>query len=167
MPEEIDTFRDAGIERTLTKPIDRSRLRAMLAELTAASAASLMASEPVQDDEQEAELLDAEGLAGLSETLGSARFQELLDRFSADAVTLEGLLQADPSDLEAQGLISEVHKVAGAAGMLGLPLLHRLLVDREARFKASGQSPDQEERHRVISASQNTRSEIAELFETS
>lgn len=137
MPDEIARFRDAGMARTLTKPIDRAALRALLACIAPHSPASVgpQAADPAPP---EGPLIDHARFADLPEIMGEDRFLQIVAQFleEGDALAKAATPPADPADPDdPKRFVAQMHSLAGAAGLLGAQALHSALVDAEAQFK--------------------------------
>jgi len=167
LPEEIESFRKNGMARTLTKPIARDALRAVLAEYAPQRGQKRQAKDGMNDHGPDAkrDLLDFESLAIVSETLGQDQFQKLLEQFMRLATAFEARLREDPTLSEPETMIADAHQLAGAAGTLGFPVLHGLLEELETSFKRTGKHPEETLRAQVARICRNTRDEVNDLLE--
>jgi PAS domain S-box-containing protein len=163
LPDEIEAFRAHGMDRTLTKPIQRSALRALLAELSQQPAGHEI--DP-RDAPDAAVLLDVEKLVVLSETWGQDRFRERLAQFSSETTAFEQQFLDNPSVSEPGTLAAQAHRLAGAAGSLGFPAANARLVELETVWKTTGRLPDRILGKRVAYILRRTREEICDLLET-
>jgi CheY-like chemotaxis protein len=154
LPAEIESFRANGMPQTLTKPISRAALRALLAGYA-----------PDEDTPDEAapvaDLLDPAKLAEFSETLGDTRFRDMIAQFVQDATAFEARLAAGQDG--AAVLAATAHNLAGSAGMIGLPALQGLLAAFETAVKTTGALPPEALRADLLRTSAETRAELDDL----
>jgi CheY-like chemotaxis protein len=124
MPDELDNFREAGIDQYLIKPVTRGSLaRAMSAQATPgrSPASGIPASEsgaaarPLIDDQQLFDLLGR---------LNDTTADNLLLRFMLEGEQIVGALTASPS---AQDVPWLCHRLAGSASTFGAQRLASLL----------------------------------------
>ncbi len=154
LPAEIESFRANGMPQTLTKPISRAALRALLA--------GYGPDEETPDDAAPAaDLLDPAKLAEFSETLGDTRFRDMIAQFAQDAAAFEVRLAAGQDG--AAVLAATAHNLAGSAGMIGLPALQGLLAAFETAVKTTGALPPDTLRADLLRASAETRAELVDL----
>ncbi len=145
MPDELVAFREAGMSECLTKPIDRERLRTLLARLggmasttpTTATAPAAAAPRTVAASAPTRPIgIDCDQFSVLLDSVGDTAGRELLTRFIGDAdATLERLLGEASAGEPFAKILADVHRVAGAAGMFGAMGLKRELnrIEREGK----------------------------------
>jgi hypothetical protein len=87
------------------------------------------------------DLVDAERIAAVSESLGARRFEELLDILAVRLQRVSTALETLPAD--AAGLAFSLHQSRGSAASLGLVGLAAALTDIEAQIAGapSGSAP--------------------------
>lgn len=118
LPSDLDRFAEAGMNATLTKPLARAGLRAVLAGHTLP---------PPVDPAQSADL--ALGL-------GPAVMATVFARFVAETEEgLAGLRATPPQEATADDLARLAHKLAGSAAMFGASRLRAALIAVEAAAK--------------------------------
>jgi CheY-like chemotaxis protein len=135
MLHEISSFRAAGMNETLTKPISRKSLGRALDIARSANAES--DPRPIMQAEiPEVPAIDRDQLLILAEEIGAQQAMSLLDRFLSQTETDLGdlfgrdLLSGDPLAVQ-----RKVHKLAGSAGMLGASLLQHRLTEFDSLAK--------------------------------
>ncbi len=162
LPAEIASFRANGMPQTLTKPISRAALRALLAGYGADEDLSPPGTAPGAGTGT-ADLLDPAKLAEFSETLGDTRFRDMIAQFAQDAAAFETRLAAGQDG--ASALAATAHNLAGSAGMIGLPALQRLLAAFETAVKTTGALPPEALRADLLRTSAETRAELGDLVD--
>jgi PAS domain S-box-containing protein len=141
LPEELQRFRDAGMDGCLTKPISSADLAAALAGISAAAADAAAPEMPDATPEgrmHEVPLTDAGRLADLRAAIGDDGLARALDRLALDApAKIAALLAAGaatPPDRAAALALS--HELAGAAGTLGAARLHARMAAAEHALRS-------------------------------
>jgi PAS domain S-box-containing protein len=123
-PAEHARFRAAGMTESLTKPITRAALAALLHRLLAGGTAAPAPAAPV--------LLDLDHLIEMSEQLGAA-FPPLLHRFEAEGAALIG--DAPTETISAAAL----HRLAGSASVFGAVALQARLARAETKAETGAE----------------------------
>ncbi|MBT9383039.1 response regulator [Pseudooceanicola sp. CBS1P-1] len=147
LPEEIARFREAGMDRAISKPIDRKALLAALAEVTGQAAptpeAPVLVPEPGTGPAGRAQLLDEERLGILWSGLPPVERGKLMQRFLAEMDSvIPSIAQSDPDAEDGPAgppahdlLIARVHQCAGNCGTFGLMGLREALAQIETAGK--------------------------------
>lgn len=115
LPADISRFERAGVTATVTKPLSRQDLRAVLAD-----AAGPRPAEGLTDPSQ---------TAALAKTLGADGHAQLLGRFVQEIE--EGLAHLTDEASDAQDRADLAHKLAGSAAIFGATALREALVGLE------------------------------------
>ena len=110
----------AGVNGALTKPISKAALDRMLANLE------------VEPSPAPQGLLETETLGDLRDLLGKARFETACMKFLTEGATHLPALHHALRGAEMHLLAATAHKFAGAAALLGAPVLRSALLDLEA-----------------------------------
>lgn len=136
---EVARFKAAGMQDVLVKPVTGSAL----AKALFAAVVHLETGQAVAQDAQIAEdLLNAETIEELFDTMGGDRARKLLRRFLEQAQdSLENLLQPKWQSETAEALRSEIHKLCGSAAMFGARKLNLRLRALEELCKAGDAAP--------------------------
>ncbi|MDW4498533.1 ATP-binding protein [Sulfitobacter sp. D35] len=136
LPEEVARFRDIGMQRCISKPIDRATLVRTLRDIAQVDPAT--ASAPPANAPRR--LLDEDQLDELQGTVGLEGASRLLDKF---------LMQADASLAQVSGetgdpqiLARKAHEWAGSCATFGLSEMHGLLKRIETGTKAGATPQD-------------------------
>jgi CheY-like chemotaxis protein/HPt (histidine-containing phosphotransfer) domain-containing protein len=132
LPAQIESFRAAGMNGHVGKPIRREDLLKAVARF--APPASLAQVAPVRNSDSDA-VLDADTFAEVTELLGHGKTNELLgrlrvqltDQFPARAETTEELAK----------LAQEAHKFVSTAGMFGFQALSNSCARLEAAARGN------------------------------
>ena len=136
MPEVPDAVIAAGMQTCLSKPVRRNELLQVIADHDFGPAAA--ADQKDQDSlaaDWQTELIDDEILADLAASLPPALLNETIGKIVDQLESLRGLL-ADIEVIESPDrLAADVHKVAGAAALVGAAQLHELLSDLEDQLR--------------------------------
>ena len=136
MPEVRDAVIAAGMQTCLSKPVRRNELQQVIADHDFGPAAA--ADQNGQDNlaaDWETDLIDEEILADLAASLPPALLSETIGKIVDQLESLRGLL-ADIDVIESPDhLAADVHKVAGAAALVGAAQLHELLSDLEYQLR--------------------------------
>jgi PAS domain S-box-containing protein len=125
MGAEIARFRAAGMQDVLVKPVTGNALALMLETFL-----------PAHGDTPEG-LLSTETIEELLETMGDDRARNLMQRFVKQ--TDEAFTQItayEGTDITAEALRSEIHKICGSAAMFGAKSLNLLLRQLEDLCRA-------------------------------
>ncbi|WP_425040315.1 ATP-binding protein [Primorskyibacter sp. S187A] len=122
LPGATESFREAGMNAFLGKPLTVESLRHALSTILHGSVESL--APPPQ---QTSTLDDLKAQLGADKTVG------LLGKFIAEADDVMARLKTQ--DLHAEGLAEACHKLAGSAGLFGLEALRAALVSCETHLK--------------------------------
>lgn len=139
LPEEVTRFREAGMSQYISKPIDRDRLRAVLA------AAIDSGPDPAGPPTSEALLLCSQ-LDGMRARIPPASFAAIYAQFLDETDAAIAKLVADGTAPDAEQRL--VHSCAGSCGTFGLRALHGRLAEVETRLKR-GERPTQAEREEL------------------
>ncbi|GHE05538.1 hybrid sensor histidine kinase/response regulator [Allgaiera indica] len=126
-PAEHARFRAAGMTESLTKPITRAALAAVLHRILGEGDAPAAAAASTPQDE--AGLLDLGHLVEMSEQLGAA-FPGLLRRFEEEGAALLGAAPTETLPPKA------LHRLAGSASVFGAVALQARLARAEAAAEA-------------------------------
>ncbi|MBY6089400.1 ATP-binding protein [Maritimibacter alkaliphilus] len=129
LPEEIASFRAAGIDYCIAKPIDRAELLRTLA--AAVDEGAVRPTAPAAPRAQG--LLDRAQIGTLWDGLPEARRDEMLARVVAEIdTTIDALVVTAPDD---PALAATVHQCAGNCAAFGLGALRAALAAIETRAK--------------------------------
>lgn len=123
LPADIDRFLAAGIDACLTKPVNRDKLAALLAQPAAASA-------PPQNA---LPLLDSKTLADLHQTLGNLPLTSLIDRLTTEATTVTAALAT--AQMPPEQMAQQAHQLAGGCATFGVLRLRAVLSGVETDIK--------------------------------
>lgn len=130
LPDEIDRFRQAGMNDALVKPVSRARLRSALGKI----GSDLSAPPP---GPEVSDTLNVSVLSEMKQVLGQQKFGLMLEQFRGEVNEIltrlsdsETLPASDPEFVEL------VHKLAGSACMFGAQGLHQALSRIEAAVKS-------------------------------
>ncbi|MBJ3763371.1 response regulator [Maribius pontilimi] len=126
LPSEQAEFRAAGMSETLSKPVDRERLRACVAGM----------APPVELAGQDAPLLDPDRLNQLRRLSNPALLRDLCQKFLAETDAAVATLGDPELPLDATREIT--HKIASSAAAMGLARLSARLSEIERQAKQSG-----------------------------
>jgi PAS domain S-box-containing protein len=131
---EVSIFRDAGMNETITKPISRRSLERALVLATDQQAAdgsdvpptAIDPGTPIPDSTGDAPVFDPSQLDTLRSEIGRDRADTLLRRFIGEADrTVAALTEKSGTDVD--GILADVHKLAGSAAMFGTARLYARL----------------------------------------
>ncbi|WP_102223390.1 hybrid sensor histidine kinase/response regulator [Acidimangrovimonas sediminis] len=149
LPEEIARYQAAGMERHVSKPLDREDLRNELAALMpgAPGAGTVPDEGRTAPPEVRLPLIDDARIAALCEILPRPERLRLLDMLVAEADALVARL-GEGRDLGDTDLRGDVHHLAGSAGNFGLSALRAELVEIETALKR-GQPLDRQRLRRL------------------
>ena len=158
MPEELASFKAAGMDAALTKPLTAQHLDALLESHVDAVRQGPCEPQPDPEPEDTRPHTSDHGLEAarmaLIETLGPEQAEAVLHRLLVDLAT--GLarladLADEPGQLEEMAGLS--HRLAGSAAVAGLSHMHRLLVEMEAELRIAQPGRELTDRlHRHIAA---------------
>jgi len=133
LPAEIEEFRRYGIDRYLSKPIDRAELRSLLAAPLGMHGARVAADE----SEPALPLLDAAHLDSLRADLSTETVTDLLERFVIEAEDiLPGLAAGDAHRQDLSEVRVVAHKLAGSAAAFGALRLRQALTEVQTHADA-------------------------------
>jgi len=123
--DRVDRYRAAGMAYAVPKPVERDRLRALLAEISGAPAPAADAGAPAVPGDSGG-LMDRGVLDGHLRLLGSVRVAGIADSFLAAAPETVARIReaAEAGDLHA--LARSAHKLGSGALTVGLPRLSEL-----------------------------------------
>ena len=128
LPEDIERFKDSGMNDVLVKPISRAKLAKALSikspEIIASAAPRALPA-----------LLDTEAVRGLLSDLGAERSSKLLNAFLAETDSLVDQFTTSP-DNDDNILIGDIHKLAGSASLFGTLQFSDLLRELEVLGKS-------------------------------
>lgn len=135
LPEEIETFTEAGMNDVLSKPIIRAELNKILHYWTA------------DEDDDDADIDFSEGeeedgdnsfLAALARDLPPEEMRALVERFVTETDrAFDALVPLAQSEENRKEVTSIVHKTAGSAGSFGLDELHAALAEAQTQLKTN------------------------------
>jgi CheY-like chemotaxis protein len=131
LPDDLERFREAGMDGCLTKPITVRELRAVLT------------AEPASQPDLRPEVsgaLSLERLEDLREGLGAAGLSRMIARYTSDFADLQERLRLACTPDVASGLMAICHEGAGASAMVGTVALHRHFAEAESLCR-SGDIP--------------------------
>lgn len=130
LPDELSQFRDAGMEATLTKPISRQDLLAILTSTpddpgtgTAPQTGNLSAA------------VDRTALRELRAQIGAAAAAALVKRLIVDGDETMALIRVGPLHGRQQAIADRCHQLAGTGGAFGTVRLREALVVLQDRLK--------------------------------
>jgi PAS domain S-box-containing protein len=133
LPAEIEEFRRYGIDRYLSKPIDRAELRALLA----APVVMHGARAAVDESEPALPLLDVAHLDGLCTDLSAETVTDLVERFVIEAEDiLPDLAAGDAHRQDLSEVRALAHKLAGSAAAFGALRLRQALTEVQTNADA-------------------------------
>ena len=124
MPADVARFTDAGMQEVLVKPVSLDRFKALFAGRHA----------PTASEDAETEFWDKAVRRDLEQSLGRSRLNALTEVFVKELDEACSTTFAATEITDAVQLKSEVHNLAGSAGLLGAAKLARLLQNLEARL---------------------------------
>jgi CheY-like chemotaxis protein len=128
LPQQIQSFRAAGMDGHVGKPLSRAQLFAVLERCVSRACPSSNATS-VQA-ETASNVLDAAMFADVTATLGPAKTSDLLRKLAAQ---LENRFPTDPRSAEEHAqLAREAHKLISTSGMFGFLTLSRSCARLEA-----------------------------------
>ena len=133
LPEDLDRFRAAGMESTLTKPISRE---ALLAALDGPMDTTPDPAPPAESLPTEAPIIvDTAALQDLQQQIGSQNAVGSIQHLIQDGDRVLSVLRAGLTRTDqATELAAHCHQLAGTAGTFGTIALHRALVALEQRL---------------------------------
>lgn len=140
LPAQIARYKAVGMQTTLSKPVDRDRLRAILAEVMG-HRPSLAVPKPISvariaSMEMEPDVLDVTVLDGHREVLGAQRLAHVIDSFlRASPGTLATIRDAS-ADHDLTALAKAAHKLGSGALTVGLKPLGALCREAERLAEA-------------------------------
>ena len=127
LPDDIERFKDSGMNDVLVKPISRAKLAKALSingpEIKEPKPRSLPA------------LLDAEAVRGFMDDLGAERAAKLLNSFLSETDNMVEQFTTAP-DEDDNLLIGDIHKLAGSASLFGTLQFSDLLRELEVMGKS-------------------------------
>jgi hypothetical protein len=126
-PEELERFRQAGLAEVMSKPVT---IAALLPRLAGVGAAQTANADPSSE-------LDMQVVQELCQLLDHPTREKMLDSFLAEG---EALLVALASDEEAGHLTARVHRLKGAAAVIGAAGFARRLDACEAQIAAGNRA---------------------------
>lgn len=130
LPEELDRFRAAGMESTLTKPIGRQDLLAALWTSSAHPAKAVATpAEPAADI-----VVNRTALTELRQQIGPATAATLIRRLIDDGDAALAVLQDAPPDGRGAEIAARCHQLSGVGGTFGTVALRHALTALEHRI---------------------------------
>ncbi|ETX29311.1 hypothetical protein RISW2_01190 [Roseivivax isoporae LMG 25204] len=133
LPEEIESFRAAGMERAISKPVDRADLIGALDSVTGGADEAEAGYAGFEAAPQRAPLVDERQLQSLAESLAPETRARLMDRFLTET---EGTVAALAARAPGAPEIAPIaHKIAGSCGTFGMVALADALRRIETRVK--------------------------------
>jgi PAS domain S-box-containing protein len=135
LPEELERFRQAGMDMTLTKPIGRQELLTALARLNAGEPATPTSAPPIQLAQvTEGRVVDRRALADLRKQIGAMAAAGLVRRLVEDGDNTLALIHAAPLKGREAEVAASCHQLAGTGGAFGTVQLREALVTVEHRL---------------------------------
>ncbi|WP_375691799.1 ATP-binding protein [Pseudooceanicola sp. LIPI14-2-Ac024] len=131
LPEEVEGFRTAGMDRCISKPVDRAELIATLAEIAGGGIEGASIADPAAH--ARSGLVDYGHLAVLWQGLPSERRGEVFDRFLVEVD--QAIADLSTSAPDSDGLVARVHACAGNCGTFGATALREELARLETAAK--------------------------------
>jgi CheY-like chemotaxis protein/HPt (histidine-containing phosphotransfer) domain-containing protein len=132
LPQQIASFKAAGMDGHLGKPFRRDKLLATIDRYRADAAGPADVSPP--RPQGATSVIDAEAFEAAIEVLGVDKMNDLLRKFGSQ---LEGgLLNASGTVEDRAGLAREAHRLVSSAGMLGFVSLSQGCATLEAALHA-------------------------------
>ena len=139
LTEELATFREAGMDDVLTKPVSGAALLAALAQ-----PGSPVPPPPEMPDPEA--LLDPARLADLRRDLGEARLVPVLSQLLAEGEAtvfyLKQALTTPAGHRDWDEVARQAHKLCGSAGTFGAMRLMRALAETELAVKSGAPSTE-------------------------
>jgi CheY-like chemotaxis protein len=123
-PEDIESYRDAGIDGVIAKPLRRGRVEEVLAELTTNRP-------PTAVPNDKPDILDRARIALLADEFPPGKFGELIDQ-AAQSIRETAAAMAEAwrnNDIAQTGKCA--HRLAGVAGNFGCTALANVTIDIE------------------------------------
>lgn len=157
LPDQLARYREAGMDGSITKPLDRERLRAAVTQYSRPSAVQFIDSkddEPtaisdtgsgllevidgLTDDDiiEPASVLDRTVLDGHLSILGPGRVGHVIDSFLRSGPACSATIADAVADRDLPGLAKAAHKLGSGALTVGLTTLAALARQIEADAKA-------------------------------
>ena len=128
MPEDLEDFRAAGLNDTLTKPLDRARLKTLLD----------VHLSPTTDNRP----APADTMQELERTLGREAAAGIVLKVNDELIRGIAQLADDTLDADSDDLARLAHKMAGSAAIVGYTEIHRDLTDLETGFRTISSDSD-------------------------
>jgi CheY-like chemotaxis protein/HPt (histidine-containing phosphotransfer) domain-containing protein len=125
MPEVRDAVIAAGMQDCLSKPVRRNEMQSIIANYGAPGAS--IAVDMDCEDETGLPIIDDEVFADLAESLPPKLFHETLTKAVQQIDSLSERLSGLETCTDLPALAEEVHKVSGAAALIGASRLHDFL----------------------------------------
>ncbi|MGF6310915.1 PAS domain S-box-containing protein [Bradyrhizobium sp. i1.8.4] len=136
LPQQIESFRAAGMNGHVGKPLRRDELLAAVDRAVSQRMSPALAAQP--DPGHSAVVLDAEAFAAVSDLLGNQKVNELLGKLRT---RLANQFPDNPeTDEQWAEVAREAHKLTSSAGMLGFTALSGTCAELEAAVHDN--SPD-------------------------
>ncbi len=173
LPEDIERFKQAGMNDVLIKPVSRTKLAKVLAlrHNNAATPQKTVKTTPPPIDlptvvdaipTAEVEWLDEELLANLIEDLGPEMAPRLLDNFISETDVAVEQFMSEPNPDDTQ-LIGEIHKLAGSSALFGTKAFSGLLRELETIGKTDDPAKMRDRLPELRERWESTRLELDEL----
>ncbi|TRD23021.1 hybrid sensor histidine kinase/response regulator [Palleronia caenipelagi] len=146
LPSEVEQFLKDGLNDVLTKPLNREKVRAMMARhFSGTERANERIDSWEEDDDSEAVLVDLDHLEEMRTVVGGS-IVDLFQRFSQEMDDTLGtkLRSGDEPD----SLARHMHNMAGSAAIFGATDLVATLQGMERSYQ-KGEDPGSETLHRV------------------
>ena len=164
LPEDIERFKEAGMNDVLIKPISRSKLARTVSVTPIEHNTPVAIPTPQPDKDVPVETVDSEMLANLIEDLGPQMASNLISTFVAETDTMvEHLVETPPED-DVQ-MIAEIHKLAGSSSMFGTVGFSSLLRSLETIGKTQSAEKMRDKAPEMRELWDATRAELTELVD--
>lgn len=139
LPSEIVSFREAGMDDVIIKPINRAHLLDKVnqyAGKVAQGDQSNIVKVDFNKSKGDMTIINTEYLMSLFEDLGNEQLHTLIKKFihQTDESVVQ-MLANDGRNMPLDELVSELHKLAGSAGAMGATQLHRKLSELQTAGK--------------------------------
>jgi PAS domain S-box-containing protein len=153
LPEDLENFREAGMDSTITKPISQAQITAALARVSPAQDETPPVAEEVPLEEEAPPLIDEDTLGDLREALGRDLFQNMHRQFLDEtSASITDLRAADLAQTELVAYADQVHKLAGSAAVFGALRMRDALLAHETEAKAGTRATLEEGRAAICAA---------------
>ncbi|MCC8967293.1 PAS domain S-box protein [Bradyrhizobium sp. Pear76] len=136
LPQQVETFRAAGMNGHVGKPLRRDELLAAIDRAASQEMSPALLAQPNPDNS--AAVLNVETFAAVSDLLGPKKVNELLGKLGTRLANQ--FVEKPESDAQWAEIAQEAHKLTSSAGMLGFNDLSGICAELEAAVRDD--SPD-------------------------